>query len=75
MRPLVTSLQKEGMDGKEEEKKKKSLVAPPFVRQPPPSSSHSPPSIVQSVCLSVLQHGPRVNLGCRSNEFLDHART
>jgi hypothetical protein len=28
-----------------------------------------------SVCLSVLQHGPRVSLGCRSNEFLDHAKT
>ena len=27
------------------------------------------------VCLSVLQHGPRVSLGCRSNEFLDHAKT
>jgi hypothetical protein len=25
-------------------------------------------------CLSVLQHGPRVSLGCRSNEFLDHAK-
>jgi hypothetical protein len=25
-----------------------------------------------SVCLPVLQHGPRVSLGCRSNEFLDH---
>jgi hypothetical protein len=26
-------------------------------------------------CLSVLQYGPRVNLGCRSSEFLDHAKT
>ena len=25
------------------------------------------------VCVSVLQHGPRVSLGCRSNELLDHA--
>jgi hypothetical protein len=25
--------------------------------------------------LSVLQHGPRVSLGCRSNEFIDHAKT
>jgi hypothetical protein len=25
--------------------------------------------------LSVLQHGPRVSLGCRSNEFQDHAKT
>jgi hypothetical protein len=25
--------------------------------------------------VSVLQHGPRVSLGCRSNEFLDHAKT
>jgi hypothetical protein len=34
----------------------------------------SPPNLL-SVCLSVLQHGPRVSLGCRSNEFLDHAKT
>jgi hypothetical protein len=26
------------------------------------------------VCLSVLQHGPRVDLGCRSNEHLDHTK-
>jgi hypothetical protein len=30
-------------------------------------------AVCLSVCLSVLQHGPRVSLGCRSNEFLDHA--
>jgi hypothetical protein len=35
--------------------------------------SHS--TALLSVCLSVLQHGPRVSLGCRSNEFLDHAKT
>jgi hypothetical protein len=29
----------------------------------------------RSVGLSVLQHGPRVSLGCRSKEFLDHAKT
>jgi hypothetical protein len=33
------------------------------------------PPCVKKCCLSVLQHGPRVSLGCRSNEFLDHAKT
>jgi hypothetical protein len=35
-----------------------------------------PFTVCLSVCLSVLQHGgSRVNLGCRSNEFEDHAKT
>ncbi len=29
----------------------------------------------RAFCLSVLHRGPRVSLGCRSNEFLDHAKT
>jgi hypothetical protein len=28
-----------------------------------------------SVCLSVLSHGPSVDLGCRPNDFLDHGKT
>ncbi len=38
-------------------------------------ASPDTPTATLSVCPSVLQHGPKADLGCRSNEFLDHAKT
>jgi hypothetical protein len=39
------------------------------------SLSWLPSNLFGSVFPSVLQHDPRMDLGCRSNEFLDHAKT